>query len=534
MATNNLAFSYIRCSTPKQHREGDTKRRQLDLCAKYARENGLILSSEGYEAMGVSAFRGKNVEEGSVLFKLIDVIKEGKIIPKGSTIIIENLDRLSRNFITESLPIFMDIIRQGVNIVTLTDRKVYSQESIRKNPFDLMYSIMILSRGHEESVVKSVRTSEAWKKAQLAAATTKIKQSYPAWLKLKDNQFTVIPEKAKIVTGIFQQYLDGHGTGYIARYLNERGVKTFTGLIWYQTTVKFYLRFPAVIGQYHVGKREGGKKIKTGVIHEGYYPPIISHDDFYRVQARMKLSPSKMGRPQREDANMFNRILKCGYCGSSMGIYNATKSNSYVCWNAVTGGCVRVAYPVPEVEKPLLTALEPILSDWGNSKIDQGKIDSLEGQIEAVDAKMTKLIAVIEAGADTTQIVDRVKELKNERTGLVDQLEREKAYVYRATQPPDLTTLTPSSRLDIMPFIRRYVKQVTLYPAGDKSLDYRHRMAYYAKKGQNGSQCYHVVRKELDIEHIRYFTAELIQPIFHGKVKSANMHFDHNGKLTLQ
>ena len=166
---SGLAFSYIRCSTPEQIK-GDTKRRQIEAAEKYARENGLILSEDGYEDLGISAFRGKNTAEGSELAALIAAIKAGKI-PKGSTLIIENLDRLSRNFITESLPLFMDIIRCGVTIVTLMDRKVYSQESIRKNPFDLMYSIMILARGHEESAAKSERIQAAWSTAQKNAKT---------------------------------------------------------------------------------------------------------------------------------------------------------------------------------------------------------------------------------------------------------------------------------------------------------------------------------------------------------------------------
>jgi len=513
---SGLAFSYIRCSTPEQIK-GDTKRRQIEAAEKYARENGLILSEDGYEDLGISAFRGKNTAEGSELAALIAAIKAGKI-PKGSTLIIENLDRLSRNFITESLPLFMDIIRCGVTIVTLMDRKVYSQESIRKNPFDLMYSIMILARGHEESAAKSERIQAAWSTAQKNANTVKIRQSYPAWLELRDNKFKVLAVNASVIQNIYKQYLDGKGTGAIARDLNTRGIPTFTGKKWYQTTVKFYLRFPAAIGEYHVGKREAGKKVKTGQVVKDYYPRIIEEADYYRAQAKLTLNPSRIGRPQRPDANLFSGIIKCGYCGGSMGIYNAAKSNSFVCWNGVAGGCVRVAYPAEEIERNLTWALKTILADWAASKGDAAMVEQLAGRITEIDEKMRKMVAVIEAGADVAPVVTRLRELTAEKSKLSAAMETQKSLnrVVQDThvwQHASIYKPDPQVRLSLIPHIRRHVKCIRVYAVGDSPDAYKRRMQDFAERGIKGSRCYHGVRKELDVDIRCYFTVELHHPI---------------------
>jgi len=62
----------------------------------------------------------------------------------------------------------------------------------------------------------------------------------------KDNKFKVIQSKASVVQTMFQMYLDGHGTGAIARCLNSKNIPTFTRKKWQQTTIKYYLRFRGV------------------------------------------------------------------------------------------------------------------------------------------------------------------------------------------------------------------------------------------------------------------------------------------------
>lgn len=518
---NGVAYSYIRCSTPSQIK-GDTKPRQLDLAVEYAEEHHLTLCNDGYEDLGLSGFHGKNTEEGSELRALLDAIKAGRI-RKGSTLIIENLDRLSRDFVTNSLSIFLDILHAGIFIATAMDNKLYSRESVRANVQELMYSITILSRGHEESMAKSTRITRAWKRAHANAATTKIKQHYPSWLQLKDNQFTVIKDKAAVIQSIYSQYLSGTGTNGIARDLNTRGIRTFMGRTWNQTTVKFFLKFPAVMGEYYPARRENGKKVKTGQVVKDYYPVIIPEADFLRVQAKLKLNPTRMGRPQKREANLFHGIMKCGYCGGSMGIYNASKSSSFICWNGVAGGCLRVAYPADEFELRILGNLVAVVKDWVTSKADTAHIEELDGMIALLDGKISNLVKVIEGGADVSQVIDRLKELKTEKETLEGELQKERSLHEAATSNgaslfqnwsiESYQNGNSADRLALIPHIRRHIKQITVYSVGDQYKAYAKRLGDYVKKGHKGSTCYHAIRKEFNVERLRYFTVQLHYPV---------------------
>src|SRR6266581_6112762 len=89
------AYSYVRMSTKVQSK-GASKARQLEDSARYAAEHGLELvrEEEAYEDIGVSAFKGQNVQSGA-LGRFLKAVRERKINP-GSYLLVESLDRLSR------------------------------------------------------------------------------------------------------------------------------------------------------------------------------------------------------------------------------------------------------------------------------------------------------------------------------------------------------------------------------------------------------------------------------------------------------
>jgi DNA invertase Pin-like site-specific DNA recombinase len=88
------AFSYARFSRPEQVR-GDSLRRQFEATRAYCGRNGLVLDdSLNLRDLGVSAFRGKNAGQGA-LGAFTSAVASGRV-PRGATLIVESLDRLSR------------------------------------------------------------------------------------------------------------------------------------------------------------------------------------------------------------------------------------------------------------------------------------------------------------------------------------------------------------------------------------------------------------------------------------------------------
>ena len=133
-----LAYSYLRMSRPEQA-TGDSLRRQLERAQAYANAEGLTLV-EDYRDIGISAFKGRNLEEGT-LGRFLAAVEAGEV-PAGSTLIVESLDRISRQEITAALNLFLLILKFGIEIVTLTDGQRYTKTSVDESVSQLLSSVI--------------------------------------------------------------------------------------------------------------------------------------------------------------------------------------------------------------------------------------------------------------------------------------------------------------------------------------------------------------------------------------------------------
>ncbi len=179
---NKLAYSYLRFSTPEQA-GGDSRRRQLDLARTYAARHGLVLDAGlSFRDLGMSAFHGRNAREGA-LRAFLDAVELG-LVPRGSHLLVESLDRLSRDRVLLAQSLFLRIVEAGITIVTLIDERSYSAESLNRSPMDLIVSLVCMMRANEESVTKSARLRAAWTRKRAELATKPATGRCPGWLRL--------------------------------------------------------------------------------------------------------------------------------------------------------------------------------------------------------------------------------------------------------------------------------------------------------------------------------------------------------------
>jgi DNA invertase Pin-like site-specific DNA recombinase len=226
------AYSYVRFSTPSQA-AGASQQRQTERAAKYAQDHGLKLDTElNMTDLGVSAFRGKNSRTGA-LGQFLEAVHKG-YVPKGSYLLIENIDRLSRDDILEAQTLFQQLILSGINLVTLANGETYSRERLRREPEAMFYVVLEQIRANRESTRKSqlVGDAKARKKKRLAEHGIEGKpytKVTPAWIRWSDEskQYELIPERHAIITEIFERVDAGDGLSRIARDFNERGVPTW-------------------------------------------------------------------------------------------------------------------------------------------------------------------------------------------------------------------------------------------------------------------------------------------------------------------
>jgi DNA invertase Pin-like site-specific DNA recombinase len=426
------AYSYLRFSTPEQE-QGDSFRRQADMARKYAKANDLDLDYElEFEDRGVSAYRGENADTGA-LSEFFEAIREG-VVEKGSYLLVESLDRISRAELVDAQTAFMQIITAGISVVTLADDKLYNRDTLNANPMDLVFSILILMRAHEESLTKSRRQKAVWEAKRSEAKSKPISARGPAWLKLRDDRdaFEAIEERADVVRRIFRMTADGIGQHKIAQTFNEEGVPVFgSGVHWHRTYIKKVLQSPSVVGTFipHTVHHEDGKKrrIPNDPI-EGYYPAIIDGQTYSDVQALLKTKSSARGR--HKDAplrNLLGGLSKCGHCGSTMTLVNKGKGNGQtklVCTKAKAGaGCEYISVDYEYVEGQVymfLHQLDEIVPPKNLTNDLEERLTFLDMEIAGHEEAIGQLIDVARE-TSAPEVAGRIQEHDQERRRLEDE-----------------------------------------------------------------------------------------------------------------
>jgi DNA invertase Pin-like site-specific DNA recombinase len=423
------AYSYIRMSTPEQLK-GHSKRRQLEKSIEYARAHDLEFADESQiEDIGVSAFRGANVKYGA-LGQFIAAVEVGRV-PAGSYLLVESLDRISRQEILLSLELFVKIIRLGIILVTLQDEKVFTPNM---DVGDLIVSLTILSRANEESELKSKRLRDAWARERAKATSEPLTAWCPGWLELKDGTFERLDKRVTTVRTIYKDAVSGLGILAIARHLNERKTPVFgkSNRGWHPSYIAKILSNRAVLGEFQPFTTHKGTRVAVGEPIKDYFPRIIDDELFYRAQqAKANRRNSGSGRKGDYFTNLFSGFATCWYCRSPMRILNKgspPKGGKYlVCSAAQAGlGCVRTRWRYDHFETSFLRFVEqvnlPTLIDDDDS--ERARLDetlrAIEGQKLATEQQMEKTYGLLQA-ADIPFVAEKLKTLQQRLQMLEEQ-----------------------------------------------------------------------------------------------------------------
>lgn len=410
--TKARVYSYTRFSTPEQA-QGDSYRRQTDAAARWAKSKGLILDDRlSIADEGVSAFRGGNAGSDKGLGRFIAACRSG-LVPAGSYLIVESLDRLSRMDPHEAQYQLLEIVRSGVAVVTLGDGQEYSTERLQREPFALMIALMVAMRANEESKTKGRRVSAAWaeKRRKIAAGeTVKLTERAPGWLRWTSDCWTIIPERGEVVRRVFSMTLQGIGENKIAHTFNVEGVPVFgRGQMWHRSAIAKLLRNPSVIGTLTPGRIEYRDGKRTRVTEEqvlNAFPAVIDPSDWLTVRA-MKDGETRAVRGRGAKAplaNVLSSLARCPDCGAAMTRVNKGRKGGrpkLVCTRAKVGA--EKHYHAVCLD----TVQQAVLTSWGNLMLSvpagtrhadldrdrqhaQGAISALEDHLEELEDLLTR------------------------------------------------------------------------------------------------------------------------------------------------
>jgi DNA invertase Pin-like site-specific DNA recombinase len=391
-----LAFSYVRFSSLAQA-GGDSVRRQDAGFASWCASNGAT-PADNYRDLGVSAFRGKNSTAGA-LREFLAAVEAGRI-PPGSLLVVESLDRISRLEVNFALPIFLQIINAGVSVVTLADGHVYDA-SAPNMMMEMMYSLLIMSRANEESATKSHRGRESWERKRAEALAQPMSANGPFWLELREGKWHVREEAAAIVRRIFGMVLAGAGMAAVAKALNQDGIPAARGGKWRVSSLATIVDGRSVLGEFTPRsgpERRGGKRGIALAPIEGYFPAIISPEDWARVQRLRERRRHQKGRTDNPAANPFRGLIFCpeGFAFHLHAMTVSGKLYAYLRTSAGEAGAGRRhSWPLREF-MALFTA---VAIEASRAEIqpadDSGQVVRL--QLEEVHAKIANLVGALGA-----------------------------------------------------------------------------------------------------------------------------------------
>ncbi|MES0129432.1 recombinase family protein [Mesorhizobium sp. M0029] len=424
------AYSYIRFSTPEQG-AGDSLRRQTDKAVKYAAQHNLILDdTTTFRDLGVSAFRGANVAVGA-LGDFLSLVQSGDIKP-GSFLLVENFDRISRDSILDAQAVFTSLLSAGITVVTLSNDRAYSRESLRQNQFAIFEIIIGFIRANDESARKQELLRAAWhgKRLKLKERGTPMTRLSPGWVRLREDEsgFELIPERAEVVRRVFELTLAGQGQHAIAKTLNREGVPVFgVGKMWHRSYIKKMLEDPSVVGMHtaHRVERAGGKKrrVPTDTV-EAYFPPAVERETFEQVAA---LATGRgAGSTVKGIENILAGLAVCPKCGSTMTRVNKGSRSrpSLVCVRAKAGkGC---AYKSVSCEQVEFALVEKASEFWRTLPAPDAALEAewqrLLAAEEGHDAAISNIVDAIKGGGSSTILLDSLRHVEADREEIRKQV----------------------------------------------------------------------------------------------------------------
>lgn len=423
------AYSYLRFSSPEQAK-GASRRRQIEAAERWARENGMALD-ERLRDEGVSAFKGRHRAPTSALGGFLKRVEAGEVA-KGSFLIIESFDRLSREEVVDALELFLTITRAGITVVTLADNRVYNRESLRRDQTQLIVSIIIMARAYEESATKSKRVGHAWSSKREAARASgqAMTATCPGWMRLvggpRTGRYELIPERADLVRSIFAATIAGEGRRTIVKRLNADGVEPWgeggnKGRHWHDSYVQKILTSTAAFGRYDM----------RGEAVEGYFPPVVSEGTYWQARAATARRRFGAGRPTGRFANLLHGLARCHICGSNMAYLDKGRRSAPVlrCTKAMAkAGCesaVRANYKLLEDLTVGLYARFKDAATFAERQVAgraAAELEPLESRLAAARARGDNLAAAIAEGGELAPLRRLLDAAELEAAGLEARL----------------------------------------------------------------------------------------------------------------
>lgn len=338
---------------------------QVDFYTKFisSREDWELV--DVYADEGLSGLEARKREEFN---RMIADCRDGKI----DRVLVKSTSRFARNT-TDYIRYVRELLRLGISIC-------FEKENIDTGKMTTEQIAQIYgafsqmeSTNHSNNMRVSVRMR--MEKGIFVPPST------PYGYRLAGRELEIVPEEAEIVRYIYNAYLKGQGTADIAHELNELGAVRGHGREgWHPNTVQYILTNVSYTGDMLWQKSFATDTIpfrqvpnrgqKPRYFVENCHPPIVSKEDFQRVQDLMALRRTQFaGNASKPEASVYSKRIVCGDCGS---VCRRKVTNGKTYWVCNRHDDAKSRCPVPQVPEVEITAA--LLRLYHKLKADGGTI----------------------------------------------------------------------------------------------------------------------------------------------------------------
>lgn len=308
------AYAYLRASSERQVEQGSSFTRQLENIHEAAKTNnlkipfGLIFFDDG--------FTGFEFEHRPALLRLRHEIATH---PNAQNLVIEDIDRLSRNTDWQQGFLLEEFARHGVEVHFYISpgsqleryvRGYIAQEGMKKDR----------ERMRMGAIYKAMSGKVTAKRPLYGYVITDPQDSF----------YELHPEESKVVRIMFDQLIyEGKSLKKICEWLNDNQVPTrFTGGVWAPGTIYRLFKNPVYKGVFHANKhtqvitgyRENGKPKRMSKLRpeeewiEIPVTPIVSPNEWDMAQEILKKNAKGSIRNGKKRKWLLIGYVRCGVC----------------------------------------------------------------------------------------------------------------------------------------------------------------------------------------------------------------------------
>ena len=389
--------------------ETDELDRQVRLVKDYCK-------TKGYTIHKIFAEVGSSVDadrpEYSAMLKLLNNTK-------GCTIIVTDLDRLSRH--TVILGLFQQLCKEQGHLVELTNGTVYNYSDYTDSfTSDIIASVSAYI--YQQTKAKMYRGMlQARKEGKRIGAK-------PFGYNIVNKRLVIDPQKADIVKRVFKLIADDYSTKQVVEILKKENIVTNTGRAFDTRAIRLMVQ------------NEG----YTGVKGDSVYPSIIDKELFLLANQQLKSVPN-CGK--KRSYELSGKIF-CSHCGITLtcgykkdrDLIIVSKGMSKTCKcmshrydyieSIVKSDCI--AY----IESKLDRLYQKLTDDKAVLAEHQKELDAVQTEIDANKDKLSRLNRLFLLGNVTEQeLQEYSREYKDSIALLSEKQKRLESYsLYKVTQ----------------------------------------------------------------------------------------------------